>query len=351
MERIRLGGSGPEVSAVSLGTMTFGNQTPAASAHAQLDRALEAGITLIDTAEVYPVNPIRRETVGLTESIIGAWLAARGGRDRVQIATKVTGPSDKVRREGFDGASLGQAIDDSLRRLRCDCIDLYQLHWPLRGSYAFRQNWRYDPSGQDRDATLAHFEDVLAALARARQAGKIRAVGLSNESAWGTLRWLDLAGRLGAPRMVSIQNEYSPLHRAFDTDLAELAVNEAVTLLAYSPLAAGLLTGKYRDGARPAGSRMAVDRDSGGPGDLGGRHTPRADAAVAAWHRLAGDLGHDPIHMAIAFVRQRPFASIPILGATDLAQLAHLLAALELRLSGEALAQIDRLHRLHPLPF
>ncbi|WP_104493175.1 aldo/keto reductase [Paracoccus denitrificans] len=351
MDSTTLGTSDLRVSGVCLGTMTFGNQTAEAEAHAQMDRALAAGITFFDTAELYPVNPVRRETVGLTEEIVGAWLSARGTRDRVQIATKATGPGDKVRAAGFDGAILRRIIDASLRRLNTDHIDLYQLHWPVRGSYAFRQNWRYDPSKQDRAATLAHMEDVLAALDEAVRAGKIGAFGLSNESAWGTARWIDTAERIGAPRVASIQNEYSMLYRAFDTDLAELAVNEGVTLLAYSPLAAGLLTGKYLDGAEPAASRVAADRATGGPGDLGGRRTPRADAAVAAWHGLAAELGLDPIHMAIAFTRQRPFHAIPIIGATDTAQLDHLLAGLDLRLSDEALKRIDRLHRSHPLPY
>ncbi|WP_449044378.1 aldo/keto reductase [Paracoccus versutus] len=351
MDSTVLGSSKVRVSAVCLGTMTFGNQTGAAQAHAQMDRALAAGITFLDTAELYPVNPVRRETVGRTEEIVGDWLSARGGRDRVQIATKAAGPGDKVRAEGFDGAILRRTIDASLRRLRTDYIDLYQLHWPVRGSYAFRQNWRYDPSKQDRAATLAHMQDVLGALDEAVRAGKVRAIGLSNESAWGTARWIDTAERMGAPRMASIQNEYSLLYRAFDTDLAELAVNEGVTLLAYSPLAAGLLTGKYQGGAEPAGSRAATDRASGGPGDLGGRRTARADAAVAAWHGLAAELGLDPVHMAIAFTRQRPFHAIPIIGATDLSQLDHLLAGLDLRLPAEALKRIDKLHRSHPLSY
>ncbi|WP_288948017.1 aldo/keto reductase [uncultured Paracoccus sp.] len=351
MDSTTLGGSDIRVSEVCLGTMTFGNQTAEADGHTQMDRALAAGITFFDTAELYPVNPVRRETVGQTEEIVGNWLASRGGRDRVQIATKAAGPGDKVRAEGFNGAILRQTVDASLKRLKTDYIDLYQLHWPVRGSYAFRQNWRYDPSKQDRAETLAHMEDVLTALDEVVRAGKVRAIGLSNESAWGTARWLDVAERLGGPRMVSIQNEYSLLYRAFDTDLAELAVNEKVTLLAYSPLAAGLLTGKYLNGDEPVGSRVATDRATGGPGDLGGRRTVRADQAVAAWHGLAAELGLDPIHMAIAFTRQRPFHCIPILGATDLGQLDHLLAGLDLRLSDDALARIDRLHRSHPLPY
>ena len=350
MQNMTLGNSGVRVSAVSLGTMTYGNQTGLADAHMQMDMALEAGVSFLDTAEMYPVNPVQRDTVGRSEAFIGEWLSSRGGRDRVQIATTATGPSDKVRPEGFNGKTLPQAIDASLQRLRTDHIDLYQLHWPLRGSYAFRQNWRYDPSKQDRQQTLDHMADVLEAVAAAHRAGKIRAFGLSNESAWGTLRWIDTAMRLGAPRVVSVQNEYSLMCRLYDTDLAELSVHEDVTLLAYSPLAAGLLTGKYAAG-EPEGSRAAVDRAHGGLGDLGGRRSKRAPQAVAGWHGLAADLGLDPIHMAVAFTRQRPFACIPIVGATDRDQLAHLLAGLDLVLTPEALKRIDKLHRDQPMPY
>lgn len=351
MQRMTLGNSGVAVSAVSLGTMTFGNQTDLADAQMQMDMALDAGITLLDTAEMYPVNPVRRETVGRSEEFVGEWLTSRGHRDKVEIATKVTGPSGMVRAEGFDGATIRDTIDASLARLRTDRIDIYQLHWPVRGSYAFRQNWRYDPSKQDRQKTLDHMSDVIEAIAQAQRAGKIRAFGLSNESAWGTSRWIDAAERTGAPRPVTIQNEYSLLARLYDTDLAEVAVNEDVTLLAYSCLAAGLLTGKYADGTPPQGSRAAVDLASGGTGDLGGRRTKRAPDAVAAYHALARELGHDPIHMAIAFTRQRPFKVIPIIGATNRAQLAHLIQGLDLVLTPEALRQIDHLHKAHPLPF
>lgn len=351
MNGMELGDSGVKVSGICLGTMTFGNQTAPRDAHAQLDRALAAGVSFLDTAEMYPVNPIRPETIGRSEEILGDWLALRGNRDRVQVATKVTGPSGMVRPQGYDGATLRQTVEASLRRLRTDRIDLYQLHWPQRGSYAFRQNWRYDPSGQDRQQTLDHMADVLAAVAELHRAGKIRAFGLSNESAWGTTRWIDTAGRLGAPRVAAIQNEYSVLYRAYDTDLAEVAANENVTLLAYSPLAAGLLTGKYQDGNAPPLSRAAVDLQTGGQGNLGGRRTPRAIAAVAAWLVLADDLGLDPIHMAIAFTRQRPFACIPIIGATTPAQLDHLLAGIDLVLPQDALRRIEQFHRAHPMPY
>ena len=232
MQSMTLGDSDVSVSTICLGTMTFGNQTSPDVAHRQMDRALDAGITFLDTAEMYPVNPVRRETVGRSEEIIGDWLAARGGREGLQIATKAAGPGDILRRQGYDGKILRQTIDDSLARLKTDYIDLYQLHWPVRGSYAFRQNWDYDPGQQDKARTLDHMADVLGAIAEAHKAGKIRAFGLSNESAWGTARWIDTAARLGAPRVVTIQNEYSLLNRLFDTDLAELAVNEDVTLLA-----------------------------------------------------------------------------------------------------------------------
>lgn len=351
MQQVTLGRSEVRVSPVSLGTMTFGNQTDYRDAERQLDMAREAGLSFLDTAEMYPVNPVQRETVGRSEEFIGRWLSDRGGRDRVQIATKATGPSDKVRSEGYDGKILRQTIDASLKRLGTDYIDLYQLHWPLRGSYAFRQNWNYDPSKQDRARTLAHMQDVLGALAEAQQAGKIRAFGLSNESAWGTAAWIDTAERLDAPRVASIQNEYSLLCRLYDTDLAELAVNETVTLLAYSPLAAGLLTGKYRHGAEPPRSRVAVDRQHGGPGDLGGRRSPRAEPAVEAYQALARELGLDLIHMAVAFTRQRPFAVIPIIGATDRDQLAHLIKGLDLTLDDDALRRINRIHRAHPMPY
>lgn len=351
MQRMRLGSSGVAVSAVSLGTMTFGNQTDLDDAQIQMDMSVAAGVTLFDTAEMYPVNPVRRESVGRSEQVVGEWLSSRKNRDAVEIATKATGPSDKVRSEGYDGTTIASIIDGSLRRLRTDYIDLYQLHWPIRGSYAFRQNWRYDPSKQDRQKTLDHMAGVLEAVADAHKAGKIRAFGLSNESAWGTIRWIDLAERLGAPRVVTVQNEYSLLARLYDTDLAEVAVNEDVTLLAYSTLAAGLLTGKYTGDTPPELSRAAVDIATGGTGDLGGRRTGRVPQIVDAYRALAADLGIDPIHMAVAFTRQRPFACIPIIGATDRGQLQHLLNGLDLVLSDDALRCIDQLNRENPFPF
>lgn len=353
MKATKLGRSDLSVSPICLGTMTFGNQTPPEDAHRQIDMALAAGISFLDTAEMYPVNPIRAETVGDSERVIGDWLARTGRRGEVQIATKISGPNNGYVRDGagYDGTAIIEGVEDSLRRLQTDVIDLYQLHWPVRGSYMFRQNWDFDPSGQDRAATIAHMEDVLSAIDRVVRDGKVRAFGLSNESAWGTARWIDTAERMGAPRVASVQNEYSLLCRLYDTDMAELAVNEDVTLLAFSPLAAGLLTGKYQNGQIPEASRVAVDLANGGPGKLSGRMNERAIAAVAAYLDLARDHGLDPIHMAVAWQSSRPFPVIPIIGATDAGQLAHLLAGLDLQLSGEVLSAIDELHRNWPLPY
>lgn len=352
MERVTLGGSTVEVSRICLGTMTFGNQTDEAGGHRQMDMAVDVGMTFLDCAEMYPVNPVRRETIGVSEEILGRWLVQGGNRDRVEVATKITGPSQMVRDGApFDGATVRACIDASLRRLRTDRIDLYQLHWPVRGSYGFRQNWGFDPSGQDKAATLAHMEDVLGALKDAVAAGKIRAAGLSNESAWGLTRWCDVADRIGGPRMAAIQNEYSPLYRLYDTDLAEAAVNEDVTLLSYSPLAAGLLTGKYAEGAMPEGSRAAVDKATGGQGNLGGRKTGRGVKAAAAYGALAAEHGWDVIHMVIAWQLTRPFKVVPIIGATTTDQLRHLIAGLGRELPDELRRGIERLHRAHPLPY
>jgi aryl-alcohol dehydrogenase-like predicted oxidoreductase len=349
MRTRKLGTSDLEVTEFCLGTMTWGNQTPQDDAHRQLSRALDAGINFLDAAEMYPVNPIRAETVGRTEEIIGAWFAGpgKGRRGEYVVATKITGPNGGFVRDGrgIDVTTLREAVDASLARLQTDVIDLYQLHWPNRGSYHFRQYWAYDPSKQDRAATDANMREVLETLGALRTEGKIREVGLSNETAWGTAEWLRLAADMDAPRMVSIQNEYSLLCRLFDTDLAELSVNERVDLLAFSPLAAGLLTGKYRRGAVPEGSRMAIN------GDLGGRSTGRAHAAVDAYAAIAERHGLALDHMALAWCTTRPFMGSIIFGATTDAQLEHILAGLDLTLSAEVMEEIATAHRAHPMPY
>jgi aryl-alcohol dehydrogenase-like predicted oxidoreductase len=347
MRRIPLGSTDISITDYCLGTMTWGNQTPEADAHRQMDMALDAGISIVDTAEMYPVAPVTPETVGLTETILGAWNAAHPGRrgDYV-LATKITGNNKGFVRPGQDitAATFAQALDASLARLRTDCIDLYQLHWPNRGSYHFRQYWAYDPSHQDREATRANMLEVLEAAEAARRAGKIRHFALSNESAWGTAQWLRLAEENDLPRVQSIQNEYSLLCRIFDTDLAELAVNERVTLLAYSPLGAGLLTGKYRTGEIPKGSRREKEPE------LGGRVTDRAFEAVEAYLAIADRHGLDPVHMALAFTVQRPFPVSTIFGATTSAQLDRILAGLDVALGEEVMADIAAAHKAIPMP-
>lgn len=342
-----LGRTGMMVSELCLGTMTFGTQTPEDEAHAQIDLALAQGVNFVDTAEMYPVNPVSAETIGDSERIVGNWNAASGRRGEYILATKHSGEGMQHARGGapISAATIAPTIEASLKRLKTDYIDLYQFHWPNRGSYMFRKNWEFDPSTQSRAETLANMEDCLEALQREVERGTIRAFGLSNESAWGTAQWLRLSEDQNLPRVASIQNEYSLLCRLYDTDLAELSVNEEVGLLAFSPLATGLLTGKYQEGGLPDGSRKTINAD------LGGRDTPRVYAAVDAYLDIAARHGLDPVHMALAWCRTRSFMASAIFGATRLAQLEHVLQSVDLELSAEVLAEINTAHRAHPMPY
>lgn len=344
MKQLPLGQTGLTVSEYCLGTMTWGTQNTEAEAHDQIGYALDHGVNFWDTAEMYPTNPVRAETVGATEAIIGSWFA-KGGRDRVVLATKVTGKGDTLRSgQPITGASFTAALDGSLRRLNTDYIDLYQLHWPNRGSYHFRQIWTYRPP-VSRAETLDHMQDVLRAAEEAMAAGKIRAIGLSNETVWGAAQWLRLADEHRLPRMATVQNEYSLLCRQFDSDWAELAAMEDLPLLAFSSLACGLLSGKYAGDVVPERTRREQTPQ------LGGRVTPQVFPAISAYLGLARDAGLDPCQMALAFTRQRPFPVIPILGATTLDQLAVNIGAAEVVLGDDVLAAIDALHREHPAPY
>lgn len=349
MKMLPLGRTGIEVSDWCLGTMTFGTHTPESDAHDQIDASEAAGINFMDTAEMYPVNPVAKETVGKTEETIGTWIAKAGARrDNWVIATKVSGNNPGWVRDGrgYDAEVIAEAVDGSLGRLQTDRIDLYQTHWPLRGSYMFRQNWTFDPRKQPSKSEVEdHMNEVLDAMDALVKAGKIRAWGLSNESAWGTSQWLRLAEARGLPRVASIQNEYSLLCRFFDTDLAETCHHEDVLLLAFSPLAAGFLTGKYQGGAVPDGSRMFY-----GP-DMGGRKSARVFAAVQAYLDIAAKYGLDPVHMALAWLRTRPFANSAMWGATRLEQLHHILAGDEVVLSDEVVEDINLAHQAHPMPY
>lgn len=341
-----LGRTGLDVSVFCLGSMTWGTQNTEEEGHQQIERAIEAGINFIDTAEMYPVNPVRAETVGVTEEIIGNWFEKTDRRDDLILATKHSGAGSHSR----DGApitakSIPEAVEGSLKRLKTDVIDLYQFHWPNRGSYHFRQMWNYDPSGQNAAYTQQNMEDCLGALQKMVDQGKIKHFGLSNESAWGTTKWVQHAEAGKGPRVASIQNEYSLLARYYDTDLAEACVNEDVGLLSYTTLAAGLLTGKYQKGQIPEGSRMAIN------GDLGGRKTERVFDAVDAYQTLADKYGLSLTQMSLAWARDRPGMCSVIIGATTMDQLEEVLGAHDLELPAELLTEIDEVHKQHPLPF
>ncbi|MDI5985184.1 NADP(H)-dependent aldo-keto reductase [Halomonas sp. M4R5S39] len=341
MQTRPLGNTGIEVSRLCLGTMTFGEQNSEADAHEQLDRAVAFGINFIDTAEMYPVPP-KAETQGRTEAYIGSWLKRRSSRDDVIIATKASGPGLEHVRGGprLTREHLHQAIDESLSRLRTDYVDLYQLHWPDRRTNFFgRLGYEHD---EEEDNTP--LEETLSALKELVDAGKVRAIGLSNDTPWGVMRALHLAETLGLPRVASIQNPYNLLNRTFEVGLAEIAHRENVGLLAYSPLAFGVLSGKYLDGARPEGARLTLfERFQ--------RYTnPLAEEATRAYVQIARDHALDPAQMALAFVNSRSFLTSNIVGATTMEQLEDDLTSESLRLEQSVLDAIEEVHRRLPNP-
>lgn len=342
-----LGRTGIDVSELCLGSMTWGTQNTADEAHEQIDYALDAGINFIDTAEMYPVNPVKAETIGRTERIIGLWIEDRARRGDVVLATKHSGQGLKIVREGeaIKPETIPEAIDGSLRRLKTDYIDLYQFHWPNRGSYMFRQNWSYDPTGNSRAEIIQNMDDCLGTLEMEVTKGRIRAFGLSNESAWGTIQWLTSADRVGGPRVASVQNEYSLLCRLYDTDMSEMSILEDVGLLAFSPLAAGFLTGKYQDEKVPRGSRMSLNPE------MGGRTTARVFDAVDAYVALAERHGMDPAQLALAWCLTRPFMTSVIFGATTMGQLETAIGSINLDLDDDLLNEITKVHRAHPMPY
>ncbi|WP_107758801.1 NADP(H)-dependent aldo-keto reductase [Dickeya sp. Secpp 1600] len=340
----RIPHSSLEVSTLGLGTMTFGEQNSEADAHAQLDLAVAAGVNLIDTAEIYPVPP-RSETQGLTESYIGSWLKSRGGREKLIIASKVAGPvrgNDNSLRpqQALDRKNIRAALDDSLKRLNTDYIDLYQLHWPQRQTNSFGK-LSYQYTSEKPAVTLL---ETLEALNEQVRAGKIRYIGVSNETPWGVMRYLQLAEKHDLPRIVSIQNPYSLLNRSFEVGLAEISQHEGVELLAYSPLAFGTLTGKYLNGAKPAGARNTLFSR------FVRYSAPHTQQAIAEYVALAQKHGLDPAQMALAFVRQQPFVASTLLGATTLEQLKINLDSLDLTLGEDVLTELEAIHRRFTIP-
>lgn len=344
METRRLGTTDLRVTVIGLGTMTWGSQNTEAEGHAQLDRALDLGINLVDAAEMYPVPPTAA-TFGRTEEIVGTWLASRpGARARIVLATKVTGQMNALPhvRDGkgrLDRKTIVAALDASLKRLRTDHVDLYQTHSPDRAVNAFgRLDYVHDPA---RDG--ATLEETLDAMGELVKAGKVRHFGVSNETPWGLMRHLALAG--GArPRVQAIQNPYSLLNRIFDVGLAEVCLREQVGLLTYSSLAMGVLAGKYLNGARPERSRLTMYER------FKRYSTPRAEPAAAAYVALARRHGIDPAHLAFAYAASRPYVASVLVGNSQVAQLEHNVQAAEIKLSPELIKEIDAIHAGNPNP-
>lgn len=342
-----LGRTGIKVSAITLGTMTWGQQNTESEGHAQLDLATDFGINFIDTAENYSIPP-SKETQGSTERIIGTWFKKTGKRDRVILATKVSGPSDRtyLRADGqlpkLDAKNINEAIDNSLKRLQTDYVDLYQLHWPNRPLALFGGG-SHAPS-RGGDGGEVPIEETLEALDALVKAGKVRHIGLSNETAWGLSRFLHLSETRNLPRVASVQNAYNLLNRTYEAGLAEFHAREDVGLLAYSPLAQGFLTGKYQRGARPPGARTTLF-------ERGQRYQkPGTEAAIDKYLEIARDFGLDPAQFAVAYVTSRGFVTSNIIGATTIEQLKADLASVDVKITPEIEGRVDAVHQLHGSP-
>lgn len=346
MEKRKLGASDIEVSLICLGTMTWGRQNTQDEAFEQMDYAITRGINFFDTAEMYAVPP-NKDTLGKTEEIIGNWFAARPGmREKIILATKITGPSAYFHyvRDGktkYDRKHIREALDGSLRRLKTDYVDLYQLHWPQRTVNSFSKlGYEHDPAN---DGTP--LQETLEALQEEVKAGRIREIGLSNDTPWGVMECLRLAKDHALPRVQSVQNAYNLLNRKDEVGLAEVYIRANCGLLAYSPLGGGTLSGKYLDGKMPAGSRRAIDERPGN------RYAnPRTENATRAYMELARSHGLDPCQMALAFVNQQKFLTSNIIGATNMDQLKSNIDSIDIRLPEEVIRGINEIHHANPNP-
>ena len=345
MKYRKLGNTDIDVSVICLGTMTWGQQNTPDDAFEQMDYALTQGVNFFDTAELYAIPP-KAETYGRTEEIIGEWLQARGTRDKIIMASKIAGPGEdwishiRGGRTRFDASDIPQALDDSLKRLNTDYLDLYQLHWPQRKANFFGKLGFEAPDEEQMTPVI----ETLEALAEQVKAGKIRHIGLSNETPWGLSQFLSIAEQAGLPRVVSVQNPYSLLNRSYEVGMAEISWREQAGLLAYSPLGFGVLSGKYLNGAKPEGARITLYPD----------YTRYSSAAaVSATERyvaLAQGHGLDPAQMALAYVNSRPFLTSNIIGATTMQQLRSNIGSIDIELSDEVLAEIEDIHNSHPNP-
>jgi aryl-alcohol dehydrogenase-like predicted oxidoreductase len=343
LETRKLGRTDLNVSLICLGTMTWGQQNTESEAHEQMDYALDHGVNFFDTAEMYPV-PNRAETVGRTEAYIGSWMAARKSREKIILATKVAGPSNMAMPRGgspgLDAANIRLAIDASLQRLGTDVIDLYQVHWPARHTNYFgRLGYVHD----ETHVPVA-IGETFEAMADLIRVGKVRHIGLSNETPWGLMQFVNAAELAGIGRPASIQNPYSLLNRSFEVGLAEMAIREDVGLLAYSPLAFGALSGKYLDGQNPKGARLTLFPE------FGRYLAPLARAATQAYVDIAGQAGLDRAQMALAYVNTRRFVTSTIIGATTMDQLAANIASTQITLTTDVVNAIEAAHENHTYP-
>jgi aryl-alcohol dehydrogenase-like predicted oxidoreductase len=344
MEYRCLGKTDLKISLICLGSMTFGEQNTELEAFEQMDYALEQGVNFIDTAEMYPI-PARGETQGQAEEYVGKWMKQRGNREKVIVASKITGPSPGLThirggKTQFNRAYIRKAVTGSLKRLKTDYIDLYFVHWPERSTNMFG---KLGYEHRDEEG-LTDIADTLLALDELVQEGKVRHLGISNETPWGLMQYLKASDRAGLSRTMAIQNPYSLLNRSFEIGLAECAHREVVSLMAYSPLGFGVLSGKYLNLAQPVGARRTIftryDRYSNQVGIL----------ATEAYVSLAGKAGLDSAQMALAYVNSRPFVTSTIIGATSIAQLRLNIASTDIKLSGEVLAAIEAIHKQYPNP-
>ncbi len=345
MEKRPLGRTGMDVSVICLGTMTWGQQNTEADGHAQMDYALDQGINFFDTAELYAIPP-KAETQGSTETIIGTWFANRKNRDKVILATKIVGATSMPWfSPNKDSASLPtrqrvmDAVDASLKRLQTDYIDLYQLHWPGRPFSIFGTHPLVWEPTEGEEVSIEETLDAFDALVKS---GKVRAIGLSNESSWGTMKWLHTSEIKNQARVASVQNAYNVVNRSYEMNMAEVSMREDVGLLAYSPLGQGYLSGKYRNGAKPAGARRTLF------GRMGRYEGPGPDAAIEDYLSLCDERGLDPSQTAIRFTTSKPFVASSIIGATTMEQLKHDIASWEMPWDDELDAALDALQRKRP---